>query len=227
MLTKKMIAEFIGTFALVFAGCGAIIISHLQQNAELANLVPVSFGLAVGTMIYAVGHISGAHFNPAVPLAFSISRHFPPKEILPYWAAQFFGGIVAIFLLKTTLPESAIYGATLPSVSLTSALIWEIILTFFLMFVIIAVATDTRAEGTLAGLAIGGTVTFCAFVGGSISGASMNPARSFGPAIFQNDLTVIWLYFVGPLIGAILAALTYQFIRCEDKGSEDAAKGCC
>lgn len=220
-----MIAEFIGTFALVFAGCGAVMVGVIHGNQGLLNLVPIVFGLVVACMIYAVGHISGAHFNPAVTLAFAVTRHFPKKEILPYWMAQFLAAILASFILKTILPETESFGATVPSIPVFKALIWEMILTFFLMFVIIAVATDTRAEGVIAGLAIGGTVAFCAFVGGLVTGASMNPARSLGPAIFQNQLQVLWIYMLGPAIGAVLAALVYQCIRCE--GNNKDAKGCC
>lgn len=175
--------------------------------------ISVIFGLAVAVMIYAVGHISGAHFNPAVTLAFAAARHFPFEEVLSYWISQFAGALAALGVLKFILPMGHSYGATFPSVPFMPALAWEIILTFFLMFVIVAVATDTRAVGTMAGAAIGATVMLAAWVGGPITGASMNPARSFAPALFEGRLDVMWIYVVGPCIGAVLAALFYEAIR--------------
>lgn len=187
--------------------------------------IPIVFGLVISCMIYAVGHISGAHFNPAVTLAFALARHFPKKEILAYCAAQFGGGFAALLALSVLLPEGNTYGATVPHISSAPALGMEIILSFFLMFVIISVATDTRAEGTMAGVAIGGIVTVCAFLGGPLTGASMNPARSLAPAFFEHRLTDVWVYFLGPVIGAGLAALIYEWIRCHPEKND--AKGCC
>lgn len=214
-LSNKAVAEFIGTFALVFAGCGSVMVSERFPGTVTLSSIPIVFGLVVATMIYAVGHISGAHFNPAVSLAFTLTRHFPKKELVAYWFAQFAGAIVAILLLQFLLPDGSIYGATVSNVGFLRTIAWEIVLTFFLMFVIIAVATDTRAQGVMAGAAIGATVCFCAFVGGPVTGASMNPARSLAPAIFQGTLNDIWVYFVGPAIGASLAALVYQKIRSD------------
>jgi MIP family channel proteins len=175
--------------------------------------ISVIFGLALAVMIYAVGHISGAHFNPAVTLAFAAARHFPFEEVLVYWFSQIVGALLAIGVLKAILPLGQSYGATVPAVPWGQALCWEIILTFFLMFVIVAVATDTRAVGTMAGAAIGGTVMLAAWVGGPVTGASMNPARSFAPAVFEGKLDVMWIYIVGPCIGAVAAALLYEAIR--------------
>lgn len=215
-LQHKVIAEFIGTFALVFFGCGAIMSG---ENA------PMVFGLVVATMIYSVGHISGAHFNPAVTFAFTVARHFPKRELPFYWLGQFLGGLAAMVLLKFLIPEANTFGATVPSIDLFPAFVWEVVLSFTLMFVITAVATDTRAEGTMAGLAIGLAVLICATVGGPYSGASMNPARSFGPALLQAEMSSFWIYFFGPLLGASLAALTYEKIRCADNSK--SAEGCC
>ena len=221
-------AEGIGTFALVFAGCGAIMVAERFPGSIPPVAIPMVFGLVIACMIYAVGHISGAHFNPAVTLAFAVARHFPLRSVFTYWFAQVLGGITAISLLTLLLPAGEGFGATLPQVPLWQALGWEIVLSFFLMFVIIAVATDTRAVGIMAGAAIGGTVAFAAFVGGPISGASMNPARSLAPALFAGELNTYWLYVVGPCIGTSLAALTYEFIRCEVKGDTgNAEHGCC
>jgi len=224
-LTQKAIAEAIGTFVLLFIGCGAIMVRERFPGTIHASSVPLVFGLAVAAMVYAVGHISGAHFNPAVTLAFAMVRRFPKRHVISYWCGQFTGAFLAVILLAILLPQGRSFGATLPTVSAVQALGWEAILTFLLMFVIISVATDTRAVGTMAGAAIGATVMLCAFVGGPITGASMNPARSLAPALFQGRLDVLWIYFLGPAAGAVLAALLYESIRC---GSEKKdAKGCC
>lgn len=212
-LFKKSIAELVGTFTLVFAGCGSVMVAERFPGSISLNAVPVIFGLAVAVMIYAVGHISGAHFNPAVTLAFAAARHFPKEEVLVYWLSQITGALGAIGLLTAILPPGKSFGATVPLVPVWQALTWEIVLTFFLMFVIVAVATDTRAEGTMAGAAVGSTVMLAAWVGGPVTGASMNPARSLAPALFAGRLDVMWIYILGPTMGAILAALLYESIR--------------
>lgn len=217
---QKCLAEFIGTYALVFFGCGSIMLGTIP-----AHIIPLIFGAVVATMIYTVGHISGAHFNPAVTLAFTVTRHFPVKQVIPYWLAQFLGGIAAIALLSAIMPSSISYGATIPTVSSGIAFVWEITLSAFLMLVIIAVATDTRAEGVMAGMAIGTIVALCAYLGGSLTGASMNPARSFAPALFQNTMPTLWIYLSAPCIGTIIGAVMYQIIRCDKIVAE--AKGCC
>jgi aquaporin NIP len=164
-------------------------------------------------MIYAVGHISGAHFNPAVTLAFAATRHFPLREVGAYWAAQVTGALAAMGLLTLLLPAGHSFGATHTSLAPFQAVGWEIVLTFFLMFVIMAVATDTRAVGTMAGAAIGGTVMLAAWVGGPVTGASMNPVRSLAPALFEGNLDGLWIYMVGPFTGALLAAFIYSQLR--------------
>jgi MIP family channel proteins len=190
--------------------------------------VAITFGLVIMAMIYAVGHISGAHFNPAVTFGFSLSRHFPWSRAVAYWIAQLAGALAAAAILRGSLGNIAHVGATLPSGSQGQSFLWELVMTFFLMFVIMAVATDTRAVGEAAAIAIGGTVGLDAMFGGPISGASMNPARSAGPAIVSGDLHALWLYIIAPVLGASLAALTYQFIRDEptrnanDSSSDDA-----
>jgi len=215
VLFRKALAELIGTFAIVFFGCGAIMIGERFQGVVTPASIPVVFGLVVAAMIYALGHISGAHFNPAVTLAFAVSRHFPLKSVLYYWIAQLAGAFLAIGILYITLPVGIGFGATLPAVSISSALAWEIILSFFLMFVIMAVATDTRAVGIMAGAAIGAVVMLDAFVGGAVTGASMNPARSIAPAIIQGNINSLWVYIAGPMLGTTLAALLYQWIRID------------
>jgi MIP family channel proteins len=219
---RLLAAEFVGTFALVFAGCGAIMVD--AKTAALGQVgVAISFGLVIMVMIYAVGHISGAHFNPAVTFAFALSRHFPWPRALGYWSAQLLGALTAAAILRGSLGNAANVGATLPSGSQGQSFLWELVMTFFLMFVIMAVATDTRAVGEAAAIAIGGTVGLDAMFGGPISGASMNPARSIGPAIVSGDLHALWLYIVAPLAGAALGALGYQFIRDEPTRPADIA----
>ena len=184
------------------------------KTHELGHVgVAISFGLVIMAMIYAVGHISGAHFNPAVSFAFALSRHFPWRLTLGYWGAQLLGALAAAALLRGSLGNVARVGATLPTGSQGQSFLWELVLSFFLMFVIMAVATDTRAVGEAAAIAVGGTVGLDAMFGGPISGASMNPARSLGPALVSGDLHAVWLYLVAPIAGAALAAVTYQVIR--------------
>jgi MIP family channel proteins len=177
--------------------------------------VALTFGLVIMAMVYAVGHISGAHLNPAVSFAFVLSRHFPWTRLFGYWSAQLLGALTAAAILRESLGDIADVGATLPSGSQLQSFLWELVLTFFLMFVVMAVATDTRAVGEAAAIAIGGTVGLNAMFGGPISGASMNPARSVGPAFVSGELHALWLYVVAPLIGAGLGALAYQFLRGE------------
>jgi aquaporin NIP len=209
-----LVAEFIGTFALVFAGAGAVMVD--AKTGKLGHLgVAITFGLVIMAMIYAVGHISGAHFNGAVTFAFALSRHFPWPRAAIYWAAQLAGAITAALLLRASLGNIADVGATLPSGSQAQSFLWELIMTFFLMFVILAVATDTRAVGEAAAIAIGGTIALDAMFGGPISGASMNPMRSAGPAIVSGNLHALWLYIAAPIVGASLGALAYQFVRGE------------
>jgi len=220
-LARSLVAEAIGTFALVFAGCGAIVVD--AKTGALGHIgVAFSFGLVIMVMIYALGHISGAHFNPAVTFTFALTRHFPWTRTVAYWTAQLAGALLAAALLRGSLGEHAHDGSTLPSGSQGQAFLWEFVLTFFLMFVIMAVATDSRAVGEAAAIAIGGTVGLDALFGGPITGASMNPARSLGPALVSGDLHALWLYILAPLLGAALAGLTYQFVRAERPRHADA-----
>jgi aquaporin NIP len=213
-LARLLAAEFVGTFALVFAGAGAVMVD--EKTHALGHVgVAITFGLVIMAMIYAVGHISGAHFNGAVTFAFALTRHFPWSRAVGYWSAQLLGAIVAAAMLRGSLGNIAHLGATLPSGSEGQSFLWELVLTFFLMFVIMAVATDTRAVGEAAAIAIGGTVGLDAMFGGPISGASMNPMRSAGPALVSGDLHSLWLYIVAPVLGASLGALTYQLVRGE------------
>jgi MIP family channel proteins len=211
---RALCAEAVGTFALVFAGAGGIVVD--SRTHALGHVgVALVFGLVIMAMIYAVGHVSGAHFNPAVSFAFALTRHFPWQRVAGYWMAQAAGALAAAALLRASLGGDAHLGATLPSGSQGQAFLWEGILTFFLMFVIMSVATDTRAVGEAAAIAIGGTVGLDALFGGPITGASMNPARSLGPAVVSGDLHALWLYLLAPLAGATAGGIAYQLIRGE------------
>ena len=213
-LARRALAEALGTFALVFAGCGAIMVD--AKTGALGHVgVAISFGLVIMAMIYAVGHISGAHLNPAVTLAFAVSRHFPASRVAAYWAAQLAGATAAALVLRASLGDAANVGATVPGGSDAQAFLWEAVLSFFLMFVIMAVATDSRAVGEAAAIAVGATVGLDAMFGGPVTGASMNPARSLGPALAAADFTSIWVYLTAPLLGAVIAAATYRLLRDE------------
>ena len=200
-------AEFIGTFALVFFGCGAI------ANGLPPTSVAIAFGLAVAVMIYALGHISGAHFNPAVSIAFAAGRHLPWTRAATYTLAQILGATAGALTLRITLGPSADLGVTQPTGPAAQAFAWEVLLTFALVLVITAVATDVRALGQAAALAVGGTVALGSLVGGPVSGASMNPARSIGPALVSGDVVNLWIYLAAPVLGGVLAVLAYRRLR--------------
>jgi MIP family channel proteins len=218
-LLRRAAAEGLGVFALVFAGCGAVI-TEAEHPGSLGTVgVALVFGLVIMAMVYATGHLSGAHLNPAVTLAFVVTRHFPRAEATAYLIAQAAGALAAAALLGAIWPSHpGELGVTLPTVGTGSAFVYEAILSAFLMFVIMAVATDTRAVGAAAAIAIGGTVGLDALFGGPITGASMNPARSLGPAIIAGELDDLWLYLVAPPIGAVIGALAYQLVRGSSPG---------
>jgi MIP family channel proteins len=191
------------------------VVSDASYDGALGTVgIALVFGLIIMVMVYATGHLSGAHINPAVTIAFTVSRHFPPRDAVAYVAAQVLGATAAaLALLAVWTDKPAALGATIPSVGAGSALVYELLLTAFLMFVIMAVATDTRAVGAAAAIAIGGTVGLDALFGGPVTGASMNPARSFGPALASGEWTDFWIYIAGPVLGAALGALAYQLVR--------------
>ena len=210
-LSRRVASEMVGTFALVFAGCGAIVVD--AGGGGIGHVgIALTFGLVVMVMIYAVGHIGGAHFNPAVTIAFASAGHFSWREAPAYIGGQCLAALLASALIAATIGTGANLGATAPTAGIGSAVIAELVLTFLLMFVIAAVATDSRASGQLAGVAIGGTVTVGALMGGPISGASLNPARSLGPALVSGHLDALWLYLTVPIVGAVLAALLYRWL---------------
>lgn len=211
-LARRALAEAIAAFFLVFAGCGAIV-ANATSAGSLGNLgVALAFGLVIAAGVWSTGHLSGAHINPAVTVAFALTRHFPAREVPWYVAAQIVGACAGAFLLLALWPEQpAALGATVPAAGIGAgkALVYEIALSALLMFVIMAVATDTRAVGAAAALAIGGAVGLDAIFGGPVTGASMNPARSLGPALAAGEWQDFWVYLVGPLTGTALGAFAY------------------
>jgi aquaporin NIP len=210
---RRAAAEGFAAFALVFAGCGAIIADAEHGDLRTVGIALV-FGLVIMAMIYATGHLSGAHINPAVTLAFTLTRHFPARDAIAYVAAQLIGATAAAgLLLAVWTNQPAELGATTPSIGAGSAVVYEFVMTMFLMFVIMAVATDTRAAGAAAAIAIGGTIGLDALVGGPVTGASMNPARSFGPALVAGEWRDLWVYVIGPITGAAAGAFAYQLLR--------------
>ena len=209
----RLAAELVGTFALVFVGCGAIM-ADADGGGLGAVGISLAFGLVVGVMVYAVGPISGAHLNPAVTLALALVRELPRARVPGYWLAQVAGALGAAALLRVTLGDVADLGATQPSGSSGQAFVWEVALTFLLLFVIAAVATGDRPEApATAGLAIGGTIALASLAGGHVSGASLNPARSLGPALVSGELDALWIYLTAPFAGAAAGALAYVLIR--------------
>ncbi len=202
----------------MFAGCGAIVVDSERGGSLGSAGIAAAFGLVIMAMVYATGHLSGAHINPAVSAAFSATRHFPLREAAVYVPSQLTGAVAAALLLRLVWHGTpAELGATVPGVGAGSALVYEAVMTGFLMFVIMAVATDTRAVGVAAAIAIGGTVALDALFGGGVTGASMNPARSFGPALVAGEWRDFWVYVVGPLLGAFVGALAYELARGDRK----------
>jgi aquaporin Z len=202
---KKYIAELIGTFALVFAGTGAIVINDLSGGAVSHVGVALTFGLVVMVMIYALGEVSGAHLNPAVTIGFYLARRLSLREVSPYVLSQCAGGLLASVVLRLLFEGHPTLGATIPAGSPAQSFVLEIILTFFLMFVILSVSTGAKEKGVMAGAAIGAVVGLAALFAGPVSGASMNPARSLAPALAAGHTEHLWIYVLAPVIGAGLA----------------------
>ncbi|KAL1206987.1 putative aquaporin NIP4-1 [Cardamine amara subsp. amara] len=224
-LAQKLIAEMIGTYFVVFSGCAVVVVNVLYGGTVTFPGICVTWGLIVMVMIYSTGHISGAHFNPAVTVTFAIFRRFPWYQVPLYIGAQLTGSLLASLTLKLMFkvtPEA--YFGTTPADSSVRALAAEIIISFLLMFVISGVATDNRAVGELAGIAVGMTIMLNVFVAGPISGASMNPARSLGPAIVMGVYKGIWVYIVGPFVGVLAGGFVYNFIRFTDKPLRELTK---
>ena len=202
---KKLFAEFLGTFALVFAGTGAIVINHASNGAITHAGIALTFGLIVLAMIYALGDVSGAHLNPAVTTGFAAAGRFPWRAVPGYVGAQLLGAFLASGLLRFLFPTDPTLGATLPAGAPMQSFVLELVLTFLLMFVILSVSTGAKEKGITAGIAIGAVIALEAMFAGPISGASMNPARSLAPAVVSGHLEHLWIYFAGPVLGALLA----------------------
>ncbi|MFD0861796.1 MIP/aquaporin family protein [Sungkyunkwania multivorans] len=209
---KNYVSEFIGTFSLMFCGTGAMTINELTGDPSHVGIA-ITWGLIVMAMIYAFGEISGAHFNPAVTIAFAYSKKFRWKEVPKYIAVQILGAIAASATLWVLFPEAELYGATIPSIDAWRAFILELLLTFFLMVVIINVSTGSKEVGTMAGIAIGGVILLEAMFAGPVTKASMNPARSIGPALISGHFEHLWLYLTAPIIGAVLAVASCKLVK--------------
>ena len=211
-------AEFLGTFFLVFAGCGAMVVNDLYGGL-LGHLgVSMVFGLVVMAMIYAMGNVSGAHLNPAVSMGFWFSGRLPARKLPTYLLTQFAAAVAAAALLRGLFPLHADLGGTMPSGDVTQSLILEFVLTFLLMSVIFNVSTGHMEKGIMAGVAVGGTVALASLMGGPVSGAALNPARALGPALVSGKLAHQWIYVVGPVLGALAARPVCRLVQGD---------GCC
>jgi aquaporin NIP len=227
LMKKSWIAEVFGTFALITAGTGAIIINDVSGGVIGHAGIALTFGLIVMAMIYTVGDVSGAHLNPAVTLGFAVAGRLPWKSVPLYTSAQIVGAFAASGLLKLLFPASATLGATMPAGSEMQSFILEIVLTFFLMSAILSVSTGAKEKGITAGIAIGGVIALEAMFAGPICGASMNPARSLAPAIVSGHLEHLWLYIAAPVIGAALAVPLCISMRDEGCCTFSGKKSCC
>jgi aquaporin Z len=213
-LSSQYAAEAIGTFILVFTGTGAIVLNDISGGQLTPLGIGLVFGLVVMALVYALGDVSGAHINPAVTLGFWASGQFTAKQVAPFILSQCAGALLASLLLRALFCNHANMGATLPREDLVyQCLILEFILTFILMFVILNVATGAKEKGVVAGMAIGGVIALEATFAGPISGASMNPARSLGPAVASMNFSALWIYLLGPALGALLAVPAWRWVR--------------
>ncbi len=203
---RKYVAEVIGTFALIFAGTGAIIVNQATDGQPVTHPgIALTFGLIVMSVIYAIGDVSGAHINPAVTIAFAVAGRFPVSQVLPYLLSQCVGGLAASGLLRLLFPLQTSLGGTLPAGPWWQSFVFEVVLTFLLMYVVLRVSSGSKEQGIMAGVAIGSVVALEAMFAGPICGASMNPVRSFAPAVVSGNLQSLWIYLTAPVIGAVLA----------------------
>ena len=217
---KNYIAETIGTFSMIFCGCGAMVINDFTGGVITHPGVAITWGLIVMAMIYAFGDISGAHFNPAVTLGFAVAKKFSWYEVPKYIVSQFIGAMAASLLLLFLFPESDL-GATLPTIEPLKVFIIELLLSFFLMVVIINVSTGSKEIGPIAGIAIGSVILLEAMFAGHLTIASMNPIRSLTPALASGNFTHLWIYLTAPFIGMFLAVYSCKLVKndncCDDK----------
>jgi aquaporin Z len=209
---KKYWAELMGTYIMVFAGTGAIIVNDVYGSVSHLG-IGLTFGLVVMAVIYSIGSISGAHINPAVSIAFWVSKRFSGKEVLPYIISQFLGAILASLTLSFMFPQHELLGATLPAGSWEQSFVMEFILTFILMFVILLMSEGSKEVGVMTGFAVGMVVAFEAIFAGPVSGASMNPARSLAPALVSGHLTHLWLYIIATTLGASASVFAIKLIN--------------
>src|SRR5204863_6608087 len=212
-MAKKLAAECFGTFALVFAGTGAIVIDEVTGGGVSHVGIALTFGLIVLAMVYTLGDISGAHINPAVTIGFWAARRFDADKVLPYIVSQCAGAFLASTILRLLFPANITLGATMPTGPLLQSFIFELILTALLMFVILGVSTGAREKGITAGIVVGSVIALEAMFAGPISGASMNPARSLGPALVSGQIANLWIYLTAPVIGAGFGVLCCRCIR--------------
>ncbi len=219
MKLNKLLAEIIGTFALVFCGTGAIIINEESAGTITHVGIAITFGLIVAAMIYTLGDISGAHFNPAVSIAFFVAKVFPGKEVLPYIISQATGAFIASLTLHYLFPHNNKLGSTVPAGLAMQSFILEVILTFILMLVIMRVAKGGKEQGLFAGISIGSVVLLEAMFAGPVCGASMNPIRSIAPAIVSGNTQSLWIYIVAPVLGALLAVIAFNLFK-KEKGED-------
>jgi aquaporin Z len=215
---RKLAADLVGTFVLVFAGTGAFVINDSSKGTVTHVGIALTFGLVVLAMIYAVGDVSGAHLNPAVTFSFFAARRFEGRWVVPYIVCQCGGAVLASLVLRLLFPAHATLGATLPAGAAVQSFVLEIILTFVLMFVILSVSTGPKEKGIMAGIAVGAVIGLEALFAGPISGASRNPARSLAPALVSLRFTCLWIYLVAPMLRALVAVAA---CRCVQE------KGCC
>lgn len=215
-LSRRMLAECLGTFMLVFAGTGAIVINDLYGGVITHLGIALSFGLVVATVIYTYGDVSGAHVNPAVTIAFALAKRLPWTTVGPYIGAQLVGALLASLALKGLFPSHEGLGTTLPAGSALQSFIFEFILTWWLMAVILGVSTGAKEKGFIAGIVIGGVVALEALFAGPVCGASMNPARSIGPALVSGQLQHLWIYVLATTAGASFAVLSCRLIKGDD-----------
>jgi|TARA_B110000881_G_scaffold219389_1_gene241171 aquaporin Z len=218
---KKYISEFIGTFSMIFCGTGAMTVNEITGGEVTHVGIAITWGLIVMAMIYAFGETSGAHFNPAVTIAFAYAKKFAWKEVPKYIIAQILGAFAASLILWFLFPTSETLGATIPTVDVGRAFVMELLLTFFLMVVIINVSTGSKETGIIAGIAVGAVVLLEAMFAGPITNASMNPARSIAPAIVSGKMQHLWMYILAPILGAILAVISCKLVK-EDNCCNDA-----